>query len=107
MKLFDKIKNWFDPVQKDKRKATKRGEPWVKVLKIDLDPENPGSGYFELDWNEAFVVQLKQSGYTGATDEDIVNKWFNDLCQGIASEVLEDQKFVADAEKLPKRRVVK
>lgn len=106
MKLFDKVKKWFDPEQKAKRKATKNGEPWVKVLNIDLDQANPGSGYFELDWNEPFVLYLRKSGYQGATEEDVVNKWFNDLCQGIANEVLEDQKFVADVDKLPKRRPV-
>ena len=42
----------------DKEIATEKGEPYVSVLSVELDPENPGSGAFELDWNEMFIKKL-------------------------------------------------
>ena len=32
--------------------ATERGEPWVEVLSMEIDKDNPGQGSFELDWND-------------------------------------------------------
>ena len=52
-------------IEHDKRQATAKGEPWVKVLKMELDKEKPGSGFFELDFNEEFVEYLANSGYEG------------------------------------------
>ena len=46
-----------------KQLATDKGEPWVNVLNIDLDADNPGNGAFELDWNEHFIARLHKAGY--------------------------------------------
>ena len=46
-------------------KAKKSEEPIVKVLNLNVNPENPRNGFFELDWNDEFVNMLKQSGYDG------------------------------------------
>ena len=47
--------------------ATKRGEPYVSILSVDLDPDDVGNGAFELDWNEIFVAKLVKAGYEGKT----------------------------------------
>jgi len=39
----------------------KSEEPIVKVLNLNVNPENPRNGFFELDWNDEFVNMLKQS----------------------------------------------
>ena len=67
----------------DKEAATAAGEPWVNVLRMGIDPDNVVQGYFELDWNEEFVVMLQEAGITGASDEDVVNKWFNAVCRTV------------------------
>ena len=56
----------------EKEKATARGEPFVKVVEVNIDPENPGQGYFELDWNQLFVAQLLEAGYSGKDEEEII-----------------------------------
>ena len=96
--MFDKIKNVFkkkeEPKPKQQRKskksekdiATDKKEPWVNVLQVELDPENPGNGSFELDWNDYFVAKLVKSGYQGKTDEDIVDNWFQDICRHVVLE---------------------
>ena len=79
-----KIKKTTKP--KTKKKTTKSEEPWVKVLNMNVNPENPRNGVFELDWNDEFVYMVKQNGYLGATDEEIVDRWFQTLCRTIGNE---------------------
>ena len=71
-----------------KKKATKgkSEKPWVKVLDMNVSPDNPRNGFFELDWNDEFVNNLKQHGYLGKTDEEIVDRWFQTLCRTIGNE---------------------
>ena len=73
-------------------KAKKSEEPMVKVLQVNVNPENPRNGFFELDWNDEFVNMLKQNGYTGASEEEIVDRWFQTICRNIALEMYEQQQ---------------
>lgn len=66
--------------------ATEKKEPWVGVLETHVNKENVRNGFFELDWNEYFVLQLRSAGYTGDTDEDVVDKWFQELCRNVGAE---------------------
>lgn len=70
-----------------KELATKKGEPWVDVIGFQTTKENVRHGFFELDWNDEFIVQLKLSGYgfDGDPDEDIVGRWFRDICNNAAA----------------------
>ena len=71
-----------------KQRATERKEPWVAVLETHVNKENLRNGFFELDWNEYFVLQLKQEGYgsEGDPDEEVVDRWFRTLCKDVANE---------------------
>ena len=71
-----------------KDRATACGEPWVSVLETHINKENIRNGFFELDWNEQFVLQLKQAGYgfDGDPDEEIVDRWFRDIVRGMLAE---------------------
>ena len=64
-----------------KERATAKGEPWVAVLDTHVNKDNLRNGFFELDWNDLFVLQLKQGGYgfDGDPDEEIVDRWFRDI----------------------------
>jgi hypothetical protein len=68
-----------------KERATRRKEPWVGVLNTHVNKDNIRNGFFELDWNEQFVLQLKQEGYgeDGDPDEEIVDRWFRELCANV------------------------
>ena len=66
--------------------ATANKEPWVAVLDTHVNPDNIRNGFFELDWNEYFVLQLRTAGYQGASDEEIVDQWFGELCRNIGAE---------------------
>jgi hypothetical protein len=69
-----------------KERATENKEPWVAVLDTHVNKDNIRNGFFELDWNEYFVVQLKTAGYTGDSDESIVDQWFSELCRNVGAE---------------------
>ena len=71
-----------------KERATAKGEPYVSVLETHVNKENLRNGFFELDWNEQFVLQLKQEGYgfDGDPDEEIVDRWFRDIVRGMLAE---------------------
>lgn len=66
--------------------ATEAKEPWIAVLDTHVFKDNIRNGFFELDWNEYFVLQLRAAGYVGDSDEAIVDQWFNELCRNIGSE---------------------
>ena len=88
--MLQKLKNLFASKKdtlSDKDKATARGESYVRVLNVNVDKENPGDGYFELEWNEIFVRELLEAGYSGANEEEIVDAWFTNLCRTIAEEM--------------------
>ena len=103
--MFDRIKNAFKkkqlaveapkPARKkktEKELATERGEPWVNILGMDVDPEDINAGSFELDWNEKFVAQLMRHGYQGKTDADIVDQWFQNVCRHVVLETYQQDE---------------
>lgn len=48
------------PQLSEKEIATKRKEPWVDVIKFNVNKENIRYGFYELDWNEYFIMELKE-----------------------------------------------
>ena len=53
-----------------KDRATAQGMPYVTVLDTHVNKDNIKNGFFELDWNDLFIVQLKQAGYGFDGDPD-------------------------------------
>jgi hypothetical protein len=123
--MFDKLKGWFGknanvnpaptqpkpepppappkpkpakaPEKSAKELATERGEPYVAVLSMDVDPENLHQGAFELDWNEKFVANLLRAGYQGKTDSDIVDQWFQNVCRHVVMETWEQEQAIKNS----------
>lgn len=86
---------------------TDDNEPFIKILKVEIDPNNINNGAFELDWNDKFVLNLIRAGYKireDDTDQMIVDRWFQTVCRNIALELYEQQ--VADPEKRNDIRIV-
>lgn len=75
--------------------ATLNNEPYINILKVDLDPGDINNGSFELDWNDKFILNLIKAGYkfkNEDTDEVIVDRWFQTVCRNIALEMYEQQQ---------------
>jgi hypothetical protein len=98
--------NWFKNLfikNNDARRMRDSPDPWVNVVKAHIDPNNPKEGYFELEWNPAFVRYLMAHGYNAPTAEAIVDMWFTELCRNISMDQIADGNFVADAGRVQTR----
>lgn len=83
------------PKKSAKDLATERGEPYVAILSMDINPDNLHEGAFELDWNDKFVANLVRAGYqmkTDDTDADIVDRWFQNVCRHVVMETWEQEQ---------------
>ena len=88
--------------------ATQNGEPYVNILKVEIDPNDVNNGAFELDWNDKFVLNLVRAGYKirkDDTDQMIVDRWFQTVCRNVALEVYEQEE--ADPTKRDDIRVIR
>ena len=106
MGLFDRFKKQppkpAEPKEKKEKSiksakdmATAKGEPYVAVLGMDVDPENMHQGAFELDWNDKFVANLVRAGYQMKptdTDAEIVDRWFQNVCRHVVMETWEQEQ---------------
>lgn len=48
-------------------------EPWMQFVSGKIDPDKGVE--LSIDWNTAFIEQLKQNGYTGISELQIVSKY--------------------------------
>ena len=106
MKFFDRFKKKKPEIKAEpkpkkvvekteKEIATEKGEAYVNILSMDVDPENISAGAFELDWNEKFVADLVRHGYMmdkNDTDADIVDRWFTAVCRNVVLETWEQEQ---------------
>ena len=114
LKIFDifkkkkatAIEQSTTPQKTEKEIANEKGEPYVNIVSMDVDPENIQNGAFELDWNDKFVANLVRAGYQmnpKDTDSDIVDRWFTAVCRNVVLETYEQY----DAINPERDRVVK
>lgn len=66
--------------------ATLDKRPYVNITNIEMDSKGIGTHSIEFDWNEYFITNLKENGFTGNTEEELVDKWFITVSTAIASE---------------------
>lgn len=65
----------------EKGVATIRGEPWIGVVDQGFDPSKGVNGiWFRFDWNEFWIKYLLLNGYSGESEEVVVENWFQDVC---------------------------
>jgi len=120
--MFNKIKNLFkkpeppavvkekkprkvkekkvEPELTAKEKATAAGEPYINIIKFEVDPKDINSGSVELDFNDKFVLNLIRAGYKMKdtdTDNDIVDRYWTNLCRATVLETFEQE--IADPDK--------
>jgi len=85
------------PKKTEKEIATEKGEPWVGILSMDVNPENLSEGSFELDWNDKFIANLVRAGYQMKPNEpesDIVDRWFQNVCRNVVLETYEQDQAI-------------
>lgn len=79
----DKAKEEQEKALKAAREEKKKSDkPWVELVGEPIQQKDEDGNHligFELDWNDAFIKDLRRQGFKGATDEQIVNKWLTTL----------------------------
>lgn len=79
-----RIDHEYDKITKaeyEKAKANIEKEPWIDIVDHGFDKSKGLNGvYFEFDWNDYWIQYLTMNGYSGQTEEDIVEAWFKDVC---------------------------
>ena len=91
-----------------KEVATEKGEPYVAILSMDVDPNNLHQGSFELDWNDKFVANLVRAGYqikSTDTDADIVDRWFQNVCRHVVMETWEQEQAMNPGQRVNSRDI--
>jgi hypothetical protein len=110
MGLFDRFKKKAAPEpvkaatapkkKTEKELANERGEPYVNIVSMEIDPDNLHQGAFELDWNDKFVSNLIRAGYQmkqDDTDADIVDRWFQNVCRHVVMETWEQEEAMRNS----------
>lgn len=62
----------------------KSDTPFVEIISDGYDPEL--GVQLQLDWNTAFIKELKSKGYNGSSERDIVNKWLMAVHKQLAAD---------------------
>ena len=97
LKKFGRKSQPTRPEKSQKQLATERGEAYIKIVSFELDIDNPHQGSFELDWNDKFVADLVRAGYQlkkDDTDNDIVDRWFQNICRHVVMETWEQDQAI-------------
>ncbi len=79
----------------EKELATERGEPYVSIVSMDVNPDDLHEGAFELDWNDKFIANLVRAGYQMNKDDkdaDVVDRWFQNVCRHVVMETWEQEE---------------
>lgn len=71
-------------------------DPWVEIIGWGYDPTKGIK--IELEWNEAFIIQLRTSGITGTDDDQVVQKWITLLLRDMADQIEETREITQDSE---------
>lgn len=84
--------------------ATERGEPYIAILSMEVDPNDINSGAFEFDWNDKFIANLSRAGYQGRTDADLVDQWFQSVCRNVVLETYEQAEAINNSMRFTQSR---
>jgi len=56
--------------------------PYFEVI-TEIDTDDDSRTKFELDWNPAFIAELRKKGYVGKTENDLVHQWIRTIANHV------------------------
>lgn len=69
--------------ERDKEIANLKGEPWCDI-RIIPEKDDPRGGYFDVDYNDAFIEKLHEIGYLLPNKDDVLDLYITDFCKSIS-----------------------
>jgi hypothetical protein len=92
------------PVSRSKKTAlalaNERGDAYVGIVTLDIDPNDIHAGSFELEWNDKFIANLVRAGYQMKPKEPedvIVDRWFQNVCRNVVLETWEQEEAIKNS----------
>lgn len=73
-------------IEREREKAKASDEPWIEITGERYN-EDTKEVEMNLDWNNAFVKMLRENGYSGHGDSEIVNRWFKSVSDSISADI--------------------
>ena len=61
----------------DLKSRRESNEPWIDFVGGDVDPTN--GLQINLDWNDAFIDQLRAQGYRGTTETELIAQYLKQV----------------------------
>lgn len=112
---LDKKYEKITPLEYEKEVATINNEPWVGYKEYDLEEGEDGrlGFWFDLDWNTHFINKLREEGYEGNEDDEVVRRWYAELCrtialeEGLAMDLFDNDGGEVEAMHVPKTAIKK
>jgi len=89
----DKILLEAKQIIEDKKIAEEKAkaEPFLNLK--GLVQQSDGKIKIDLDWDDAFIKKLKESGYTGPDENAIIQKYLLELTSEIADDMGGDSEY--------------
>lgn len=78
--------NKITALEYEKQTATLKKEPWVHADVRVPNARKPFQGYFDIDWNNYFIEFLESEGFTGETEEILIERWLKELNSNLMHE---------------------
>ena len=82
-------------VKKEHEDKKNSPEPWVEVIGESIDPVRGIE--IRLDWNDAFIQYLKESGINSKDEDAAVQKWLAYLYQDLMEKF--EQRIIDNSDK--------
>jgi hypothetical protein len=91
--------NTLEEAERERKARWSSDTPWVELIGDQLDNNNRLQ--IELDWNPAFIRNLRENGFTGDTEDIIVQRWLGILTSQIVDRLEQhniEERTNADSE---------
>lgn len=72
---LDKKYNKIDDLEYEKQLNDINQNPWAKIHFDYNEKDDPGNIGVEIVYNDYFIRKLEEQGYTGTSNDDIVQSW--------------------------------
>lgn len=101
---LDKKYNKIDVLEYEKRINDINHNPWAKIHFNYNETDDPGNIQTEIIYNDYFIKKLEEQGYSGTSNEDIVQSW---LKQVFAANIDASDLNMNDVEPIKQKEYVK
>jgi hypothetical protein len=76
------VEQRIETIEQERQRRAESTTPYFELIS-EIDIEDEGKTKLELDWNAAFIDQLRSKGYVGKTEQDLIQLWIQKLAEHV------------------------